>query len=136
MEKELFSIKCIEKNLERAAVIRLIENEDTVTIKLLFGELMLVKEGDNYFEALIKLREELEKMDVKLLCKGCCKNVYPSAMLLSMGTGRKAYTLTYGEQAKMSSLVDIFDVCLLDEYATVRDQSEYFEKWILSLRGN
>ncbi|MCR4803173.1 MAG: hypothetical protein K5895_09245 [Lachnospiraceae bacterium] len=49
---------------------------------------MLEKEGDNYFETLIELRRELEKMDIKLLCKGGCENVYPSGMILNMGTGR------------------------------------------------
>ena len=57
---------------------------------------MLEKEGDNYFDTLIDLRVELEKLDIKLLCKGCCKNIYPSGMLLSMGAGRKAYTLIFG----------------------------------------
>ena len=51
-----------------------------------------------------------------------------------MGAGRNAYTLIYGEQAKMNSLVDIFDSCLMEEYATVKEQSEYFEKWTVSLR--
>lgn len=95
---------------------------------------MLEKEGDNYFETLIEIRQELEKMNIKLLCKGCCKNVYPSGMLLNMGSGRKAYTLIYGEQAKMDSLVDIFESCSIDEYATIEQQSEYFESWIMSLR--
>ncbi|MDE5782646.1 MAG: hypothetical protein K2I03_14415 [Lachnospiraceae bacterium] len=80
---------------------------------------LLEKEGDNYFETLIELRQELEKMNIKLLCKGCCKNVYPSEMLLNMGAVRKAYTLIYGEQAKMNLLVDIFDSCSIEEYATI-----------------
>ena len=134
MEKETCNIICIEKNQERNAVIELTENADTVAIKFSVGELVLIKEGDNYFETLIKLREELEKMDIKLLCKGCCKNIYPSGMLLNMGAGRNAYTLICGEQAKRNSLVDIFDACLLDEYATIQEQSEYFENWTISLR--
>ena len=93
------------------------------------------KEGDNYFDTLIKLREELEKLNIKLLCKGCCKNVYPSGMLLCMGAGRNAYTLIYGEQAKMNSLVDIFDSCSIDEYATIQEQLEYFGEWTCSLKG-
>ena len=97
--------------------------------------LYLKKEGDNYFDTLIKLREELEKLNIKLLCKGCCKNVYPSGMLLCMGAGRNAYTLIYGEQAKMNSLVDIFDSCSIDEYATIQEQLEYFEEWTCSLKG-
>lgn len=134
MEKEICNILCIEKDQEKDALIELIEKEDSVEIKFYFEKLSLEKEGDNYFETLIKLRKELEKKDIKLLCKGCCKNVYPSGMLLNMGAGRKAYTLIYGEQAKMSSLVDIFTPCLIEEYATIEQQSEYFESWAMSLR--
>lgn len=134
MEKEIYNILCIEKDQEKDALIELTENEDTVKIKFSLEELVLEKEEDNYFETLIEIRQELEKMNIKLLCKGCCKNVYPSGMLLNMGSGRKAYTLIYGEQAKMDSLVDIFESCSIDEYATIEQQSEYFESWIMSLR--
>lgn len=134
MDREICNVICIKKNQERNALIELTENDDVVVIKFSDGELVLEKEGDNYFETLIMLREELEKKDIKLLCKGCCKNVYPSGMILNMGVGRKAYTLIYGEQAKMNSLVDIFDSCSINEYATIEEQAEYFENWTLSLR--
>ena len=92
MEKEICNVICIEKEQDRKAIIELTENQDSVTIKFSLGKLVLKKEGDNYFDTLIKLREELEKLNIKLLCKGCCKNVYPSGMLLCMGAGRNAYT--------------------------------------------
>lgn len=133
MEKEICNILCIEKAQEKKALIELTENEETVEIKFSLEKLVLEKEGDNYFETLNALREELEKRNIKLLCKGCCKNVYPSAMLLDMGSGRKAYTLIYGKQAKMDSLVDIFDACSIEEYATIEQQLEYFENWTISL---
>ena len=134
MEKEIRKVTCIEKDQEKNAVIELTENNDSVTIRFSLGEYVLEKEKENYFDALIKLREELERRNIKLLCKGCSRNVYPSGMILSMGVGRKAYTLIYGQQAKMDSLVDIFDSCSVEEYATIEEQSEYFENWILSLR--
>ncbi len=134
MEREICNVICVENEQSKSAVIELTENEDGVIIRLSLGKLMLERSGDNYFDTLVELRKELEKMNIKLLCKGCCKNVYPSGMILSMGVGRKAYTLTYGEQAKINSLVDIFDICSLDEYATIEEQSEYFEEWISSLR--
>lgn len=99
MEKEICNVICVEKEQNRNAVIELAEGEDSVTIKFSLGEVLLEKAGDNYFDTLIKLREELEKSNIKLLCRGCCKNVYPSGMLLCMGAGRNAYTLIYGEQA-------------------------------------
>lgn len=134
MEKEIYNVICVEKEQNKNAVIELTEGEDSVTIKFSLGKLLLEKVGDNYFDTLIKLRKELEKSNIKLLCKGCCKNVYPSGMLLCMGAGRNAYTLIYGEQAKMDSLVDIFASCSVDEYASIKEQLEYFEEWTCSLR--
>ena len=49
MEKEVCNIICIEKDQEKNAVIELTENEDIVIIKFSVGELVLIKEGDNYF---------------------------------------------------------------------------------------
>ncbi|MDE6761760.1 MAG: hypothetical protein K2J90_13965 [Lachnospiraceae bacterium] len=134
MEKEIYNILYIENGQEKEALLELIENEDTVKIKLFLEKIVLEKEGDNCFETLVELRKELEKMNIKLLCKGCCKNVYPSAMILNMGIGEKAYTLIYGEQAKMNSLVNIFDSCSIEEYASIEQQLEYFEGWTKSLR--
>lgn len=135
MDKERCSILYLEKKQEKRAEVELCEQEDTVSIKLLLEELVIEKTADNFFDALIEIRKETEAMDIKLLCKGCSKNVYPSGMLLSMGPGRKAYTLTYGEQAKLSSLVDIFDSCSIEEYGSIDEQSESFEDWIKSLQG-
>lgn len=136
MEKEEINVLCIENGVEKKVLIQLIENDDEIVkIKLLLGKITIEKEDETYFEALIKLRRDLEILNIKLLCKGCCKNVYPSGMILSMGTGRKAYTLILGKQAVKDTLVDIFDPCLADEYGTIEQQSEFFEAWIKSLRG-
>lgn len=51
IEKEVHNIQCIEKGQEK----------DAVEIKLFLEDLVLEKEGDNYFESLIEPRKELEK---------------------------------------------------------------------------
>lgn len=43
-------------------------------------------------------------------------------MILSMGIGREAYYLTMGKQAE--TLVDIFDNCSSQEYATIEEQKQ------------
>lgn len=133
MQKEKISVVYIEKKQEKEALLELAEKEYTVEIKLILKDMIIEKEGDNYFETLLDIRKELEILNIQLLCKGCCKNVYPSGMLLSMGEGRKAYTLSLGEQAKMSSLVDIFSPCSLEEFGTIQQQSDYFDLWTNSL---
>lgn len=127
MVVETHKITCIKNGQEKDACIELSKNQYLVGITFSLENLQLKKAGENYFDTLVELRRELEKLNIKLLCKGCCRNVYPSAMILSMGEGRKAYTLTYGEQAKTETLVDIFTPCLMEEYATVKQQADFFK---------
>lgn len=130
---EKYKLKCLVDSDEQEVVIDTYENDNDVEIRFLFKNLIISRKADNFFEALVSLRKELEKREVKLLCKGCCINVYPSAMILEMGAGRKAYCLVMGEQAKMSSLVDIFESCEVNEYSSVDEQFEFFNQWIESL---
>ena len=132
--REEYNVKCIVCKNEQNGVIQAYENEDDVKVVLILGDIFISKKADNFFEALIKIRKELEKKDIKLLCKGCCRNVYPSGMILEMGYGRKAYTLTMGKQAEIKSLVDIFENCQEEEYASVDEQYNYFDKWCNSIR--
>jgi len=133
MDKEICNVSCIDNGEEKNAIIELIENENSVMINFILGDLVLTKASDNFFDALLELRKELEKTNIKLLCKGCSRNVYPSGMLLSMGSGRKAYSLTYGLQARTEALVDIFESCSYIDYATIGEQLAYFEGWASSL---
>lgn len=129
---EKINVKCIFKNSEHSAVLILDEIDDLMKIEFSMNDISLIKTDKTYFEALIQLRMDLEKLDIKLLCKGCAKNVYPSGMILNMGEGRKAYTLIKNQQAKMDSLVDIFDECSIDEYAIITEQKCFYEDWFNS----
>lgn len=132
---EKYILKCIYCDKERNVIIQATENDDNVEVAFFLEKIAMIKIADNFFEALVELRKELENQGIKLLCKGCCLNVYPSAMLLGMGAGRKAYALTLGEQAKRSSLVDIFEPCELKEYASIDEQQNFFNKWCNSIGG-
>ncbi len=132
---EKISIPYLKNGEKKQAIIELAESdrEDKVKIKLTLGDDVFEAISETYFEALIEIRKELEIRDIKLLCKGCCRNVYPSGMILSMGVGRKVYELELGKQAKMDSLVDIFEPCLREEYATNMEQEEFYKTWLESL---
>ena len=119
MEKEICNVIYNTHGINKNATIELIENEDLVETIFKSNDLILKKSNENYFDALIEIRKELEKRNIKLLCKGCARNVYPSGMILSMGMGRQAYTLVIGEQAKIDSLVDVFAPCSIEEYGTM-----------------
>lgn len=56
-------------------------------------------------------------------------------MILNMGSGRKAYSLTMGKPARLDSLVDIFATCEVQEYASVNEQFDFFQKWLASIGG-
>lgn len=81
------------------------------------------------------LRRELEKNEIQIICNGAAKNVYPSRMQLSMGTGIKAYKMYIGKQAKMSDVVNIFDCDGELEFVKIEEQSNFYNEWLRSLRG-
>jgi hypothetical protein len=78
-------------------------------IELFLGNRRVTSESDNFFTALLSMRRELELENLQMACNGAAENVYPSRMQLDMGSGRKAYKLTYGQQAIMKDVVDIFE---------------------------
>lgn len=88
---------------------------------------------ENYFDALLALRKELENLHILIQCNGAGLNIYPSAMQQSMGTGRTAYVLNMGEQGKMKNVVDIFDYNTTLNFVTIEEQKNYFNQWLSSL---
>lgn len=134
MEK-VYNILCKKNDIDKYAKIELVENDEDVNIIFIHDELSTNISAENYFDALISLRKELEKRSIKLLCKGCAKNVYPSSMILNMGNGERAYVLTMGKQARTSDLVNIFDPCDIQEYGSIIEQETFFKEWLNSLRG-
>jgi hypothetical protein len=109
------------------------DDENQVMIQLSVNHETLMSINESYFEALQDLRLELEKRKLQLICNGSAKNIYPSPMMLGMGTGRQAYQLTFGLPAKLSAVVDIFDVDMSLEFVSVLEQKQYYHEWIKRL---
>ena len=109
------------------------QEDETVSVKLIFANRKLFSKGDTFWEALTKLRIDLEKENILIACFGSCANVYPSPMILNMGEGRQAYRLTHREQAKKKNLVDIFESDNDVQPVTVKEQENYYSKWLTSL---
>ncbi|MBP1996933.1 hypothetical protein [Paenibacillus eucommiae] len=74
-------------------------NQDMVLLQLQFDEQNLSSQNENFFNALLDIRTDLELMNIQIACYGAAKNVYPTTMQLSMGDGRKAYKHTLGHPA-------------------------------------
>lgn len=139
MSDEVVNITVINKQKEKCVCdLYLYEadpnNEQNVKIELYYNDSMFVCSEENYFEALRKLRLQLEKEGARIICEGAKINVYPSSMQLSMGSGRTAYRIYLTKQAKSADIVDIFEPC--DELCCVscEEQQAYYLTWIKSLK--
>lgn len=129
MEIEIYTIPCLIEDNIRNVSIKLFEDE---LCKITFddGKNVISSEAEHFWGALIKLRKILETQNIRLYCKGCARNVYPSPMILDMGDARVAYKMTLGQRVLKEDLVFIFDPCGPEEYATIDEQEEFFKTWI------
>ena len=135
---------------EKLLVNLLINNADIVSAELelleeLPGELDVMGinlnidgqiscfKGENFFDASLTLRKELEKRNMLILCNGAAENVYPSTMQLAMGDGRLAYKMYLGQQARMVDLVDIFEYDKSLDFVSVETQLKFYDKWIKNI---
>ncbi|MCM3006317.1 hypothetical protein [Priestia koreensis] len=108
-------------------------DEDFVLLKMNLGEQVLSFKSENCFGALEQLRQYLEEKHIQILCNGAALNVYPSPMILSMGTGRLAYRLMNGKQAKAEEIVDIFDCDDNYNFVRIAEQRNFYKDWLNSL---
>lgn len=108
-------------------------NADRVQLAVVFAGGEVVREADDFFTALRRIREELEAANLTPRCYAASRNVYPSAMSLSMGTGDKAYRMHLGRPARTADLVDIFDDEPDVDPVSAALQEAYYREWLESL---
>lgn len=104
--------------------------------KLVFSGVYLAKRefvGEDLFEALIALRQELEGIGAQLLCAGARYDVFPSGMSRSMGGGRKAYITRLHSPSRRTDLVDIFDYAESKSAGSIAQQRAFHDEWVSSL---
>lgn len=108
---------------------------DAVRLELVFGGRSIAADSQaGYFDALIRIRQTIEREGYRLLCFGASKGVYPSGMSRSMGVGDKAYRLEMGKAATSKDLISIFDTDASVAPATIEEQQTFFDEWKESLR--
>lgn len=111
------------------------DDEEMVLIELLIlGDTISFKH-ENFFLALQSLRQHLEDKHIQVMCNGAALNVYPSTMQLTMGTGRLAYKVKFGEPAKLKDVVDIFEFDNSLRFVKIEEQFSYHIRWSNSLKG-
>ena len=108
-----------------------LQNTNDVSLSFSYAENSVNQVAEDYFTALCRIREELEKQGVSVICNGASKDVYPSPMMRDMGDGDQAYRLKVGVPAKMTDVVNIFEVDK-DNFipSTVLEQEEFYQEWL------
>jgi hypothetical protein len=90
-------------------------------------EARMAESEHDFFEALKRLRLQLEKDGALLHCFGASENVYPSGMQRSMGPAILTYKMKIGSATSREDIVNIFET---DETAvpTTVSQQEFFHQ--------
>lgn len=112
-----------------------VDDVEMVFLEITIDCQKLCYKSENFFSTLRNLREDLEKKNIQILCNGAAENIYPSSMQMSMGSGRMAYKLYMGQQAKSSNIVDIFDCEDGLNFVSIEKQSKYYAEWLQSVMG-
>ena len=100
------------------------------------SEVRVAESEEDFFEALKRLRLDLEKTGALLHCFGASENVYPSGMQKSMGPAILAYKTRIGAPALSKDIVNIFEADETVVPSTVEQQERFRQKWFDSLRNS
>ena len=130
---EIYKINIINNGKLEKNKLSLSEIEDEINLKIEIERTIYFSKSDNIFDSVVELRKKLELNNIYLLCNASAINVYPSGMQKEFG-GTKAYKLQMGKQATLFDVVDIFDYDSELKIGSVKEQEEFFESWIESLR--
>ena len=130
---EIFDIEIINNGKIEKNKLFLLEIEDEINLKIEIERTIYFSKSDNIFDSVVELRKKLELNNIYLLCNASVINVYSSGMQKEFG-GTKAYKLQMGKQATLNDVVDIFDYDNGLKIGSVKEQEEFYENWIESLR--
>ena len=130
---EIFEINIINNGKIEKNKLFLSEIEDEINLKIEIERTIYFSKSDNIFDSVVELRKKLELNNIYLLCNASAINVYPSGMQKEFG-GTKAYKLQMGKQTTLTDVVDIFDYDSELKIGSVKEQEEFYESWIESLR--
>ena len=85
--------------------------------------------GPDMFEALVRLRRQLEPDGLIVAVQGARRDTYPSGMARDMGGGMQVYVMRPGLGARLEDLVKTLDDAPPDQMATVDEQRAFAEAW-------
>jgi hypothetical protein len=86
--------------------------------------------GGDAFDALMKLRLEVEPDGIQLCCNGARRNAWSSGMQRDVGEGFMAYLLRLGEHGVKPPSVLNLEPAPVEEVTTVAEQVAFHEQWL------
>ena len=85
--------------------------------------------GPDMFEALVRLRRQLEPDGLMVAVQGSRRDTYPSGMARDMGGGMQVYILRPGLRGRRGDLVKTLDDASPDQIATLDEQRAFADAW-------
>jgi len=86
--------------------------------------------GPDVFEALVRLRRQLEPDGLMIAVQGARRDTYPSGMARDMGAGMQVYVLHAGMRGRREDLVETLADAPPDDLGTVDEQRAFHDTWI------
>ncbi len=124
---------CSQSGDEIPALVQYGPDDGRCHMLLRYEEHDLRSAASDYFDALAKLRQQLERRGLVPHCYGASRNVFPSGMARDMGAGLSAYKLTLGLRTSRTDLVPILATGPEVQPTTVAEQRAFFESWLASV---
>jgi hypothetical protein len=91
--------------------------------------------ADDMFEALVRIREQLEPQGWFVAVQGSRLDAFPSAMQREMAGGLNVYLMRMGEPVRLQDVVETFAEADPSTLATVSTQRKHVEEWVSSVRS-
>ena len=91
--------------------------------------------ADDMFEALVRIREQIEPQGWLVAVQGSRLDVFPTAMQREMAGGLNVQVMRMGEQARLGDVVETFAEADPSTLATVAAQRERAEEWMRSVQA-
>jgi hypothetical protein len=85
--------------------------------------------GGDAFDALMKLRLDLEGYGVQICCNGARRNAWSSGMQRDMGEGLAVYLLQ-ADRSVRPPQVRTLDSAPVGDVVSVAEQREFYETWL------
>ena len=129
-------IKCeISIQIEGCIEPAMIEvHRTTAELRLIIGNTKSkIYESHDCFQSFGLLRADYP--NIKFLCKGAKRNVYPSTMSSQMSAGLVAYEVIMGKPTDTENIVRIFDYEDTDITNDINLQREFYYDWYESVTG-